>query len=209
MWRTLSQRSVLKEEEVLQKTHPAHFRVFTSRKGVLQDVTTKEPAMPLGIIYKKGFVTYQWRIHDERGVHNTLLSEINEYALTAPHGRMIFWDALLFKEGLYGVAVTLTAPSETTAVPDEFTDEATYGGAIRDSEARVFVTFKRFVAITATTTATDDETVTPPPKEGEEEEEAETEESTETPTAPSEQESSPLPVRTLASVSVVMRTSFA
>jgi hypothetical protein len=144
LWRKIKTARTLREDEMLPKTHPARFHLFRSEKGVEETIESKEPAMPIALIHKKHHLIYEWRIHDDRGIHNSLLSDVNEYAMQSPNGRLAFYDPITEKDGLMVIVMTLVGRTREMKDADDFKEEITYGAKIPEKNAYVYATFKRF-----------------------------------------------------------------
>ena len=144
LWRKMSKVRTLREDELLPKSHPARFHLYRSEKGVEEAIESKEPAMPVALIHKKHHLIYQWRIHDDRGVHNHLLEGVNEYTLQSPNGRLAFYDPITESDGVMVIIVTLVGRTIEMREVEDFRTEITYGGRIPSTDAFVYVTFRRF-----------------------------------------------------------------
>ena len=155
LWRKISEAPVLRKDEFLPMTHPARFHLYRSEKGVEKTIVTKEPAMPIVITQKRKHVIYEWKIQDDRGIHNSLLSDINEFTLQSPNGRLVFYDPITRQNNLNIVAITLMGRTRAMRDVDDFKQTVTYAGMMLGKGAFIYVTFERFPSPPAAAAETD------------------------------------------------------
>lgn len=163
LWKKIQKQNPASKHELLPKDAPALFQVYRSEKGVETSIITKEPRMPIEITQFRTHVVYEWKIQDGRGIHNALLSEVNEYTLKNPNGRMVFYDPITQKDNLGVISITLDLVVKEEKGGEE-ESSITYGGAIPGKEAFVYITFKRFAHQKTDESVPTDETI-PPLKE--------------------------------------------
>lgn len=109
LWHRLHGKSVAFKGEYFEKSHPAYFKVLSIRAGINMEISASAPETPFQAIIgpKNTFNMYKWVARDERGIHNAFLSEVTEYALQSPKGRLVFTASALAKLGLSHVALSL------------------------------------------------------------------------------------------------------
>lgn len=143
LWNIVPGMRVNDKREMLPMTHPARFEFYVGMKRVEETLESKERAMPVVVTHTPKYIIYEWKIRDDRGVHNALMSELKEFSLKAPNGRLVMHDPITKQSGVHIVPMAVVEPSREVKEANEYKESVTYGGRTNEKNAYVYLTFER------------------------------------------------------------------